>query len=334
VIGGRETFCNNCSQVRLWGEAGEIALLNNVATSPGRRFGKNLTREGVVMKALQKLAQRYPQKRVLITGATSGMGEALAMQFARAGFHVAVASRNAAKVAATCERVRQTGGDPLAITLDVNKTADFEAAVARVEQSWGGLDILINNAGVATAGKVSDVGLEVWEQSLRTDLWSVIHGCRLFLPLLLQSGGGHIANVASAAGLLAGPDLATYNVAKAGVVSLSETLKVELADCHIDVTVSCPTIFKSHLFDPEGHKGDVVEGVTARGLVREMASTGISSDFVAASLIRAMARGRMYDLPQRDAKFQWWASRAFPETFRKFILYLYRHRLWLFNDKQ
>ena len=291
-------------------------------------------REGVVMKALQKLAQRYPQRRVLITGATSGMGEALAMQFARAGFHVAVASRNPGKVAATCEQVKKAGGDPLAITLDVTRTADFEAAVALVDKTWGGLDILINNAGVVTAGKVADIGPEVWEQSLSTDLWSVIHGSRLFLPLLQRSGGGHIANVASAAGLLAAPDLATYNVAKAGVVSLSETLKVELADCNIDVTVSCPTIFESDLFDIEGHRGDVVKGVTARGLAREMATTRISSDFVAASLLRAMARRRMYDLPQRDAKFQWWASRAFPETFRKFILFLYRHRLWLFNDKQ
>ena len=89
------------------------------------------------MSALDKLAQRYPQKRVLITGATSGMGEALAMQFAAAGFRVAVASRNPAKVAATCEQVKKAGGAPLAITLDVNKVEDFEAAVIQVERGLG-----------------------------------------------------------------------------------------------------------------------------------------------------------------------------------------------------
>ena len=285
------------------------------------------------MSALQKLAQRHPQKRVLVTGATSGMGEALAMQFARAGFRVAVASRNPTKVAATCVQVKQAGGDPLAITLDVNEVADFEAAVQQVDDAWGGLDILINNAGVITGGKLADIGPEVWEQSLTTDLWSVIHGCRLFLPLLEKAGGGHIANVASAAGLLAGPDVATYNVAKAGVVSLSETLKVELADSNIDVTVSCPTVFKSSLLDSEGHEGDVVEGVTVKGLAKNMATTSISSDDVAASLIQAMAKGRLYDLPQRDARLQWWLSRTFPESFRKLMLYLYRRRLWVFNDK-
>ena len=284
------------------------------------------------MNAMLKLAARYPDKRVLITGATSGLGEALALLFAEAGFRVAVASRNAAKVAATVARVEQAGGSGLGITLDVTRAQDFESAVAQVEQAWGGLDILVNNAGVITAGKLQDVGLDVWQQSMETDLWSVIHGCRLFLPLLEKSGGGHIVNVASAAGLLSGPDLATYNVAKAGVICLSETLRVELAEQHIDVTVSCPTVFKSHLMDQQGHEGDVVEGVTAKGLSRDMATTHISSEDVAHSLIRAMARRRMYDLPQRDARLNWWLARTFPETFRKIILYLYRHRLWIFNS--
>ena len=285
------------------------------------------------MDALQTLAKRYPGKRVLITGATSGMGEALALQFASAGFRVAVASRNPDKVAATCAAVERAGGKPLAITLDVTRQADFETAVAAVESAWDGLDILINNAGVLTAGKVADLGLEVWEQSLTTDLWSVIHGCRSFMPLLESGGGGHIANVASAAGLLAGPDVATYNVAKAGVVSLSETLNVELADRNIDVTVSCPTVFKSHLIDPEGHEGDVFEGVTARGLANEMASTGVTSEEVAAHLVKAMAKRHMYSVPQWDAKIQWLMCRLFPESFRKLILFMYRRRLWVFNDK-
>ncbi len=284
------------------------------------------------MNPMHKLAARYPGKRVLITGATSGLGEALALMFARAGFRVAVASRNGDKVAATVTRVEQAGGTGLGITLDVTQAQDFEAAAREVEQVWEGLDILVNNAGVITAGKLEDVGLEVWRQSLDTDLWSVIHGCRVFLPLLENSGGGHIVNVASAAGLLSGPDLATYNVAKAGVISLSETLKVELAEKHIDVTVSCPTVFKSHLLNKAGHEGDVVQGVTAKGLARDMETTNISSDDVAHSLIRAMARRRMYDLPQRDARLNWWLARTFPETFRKIILYLYSHQLWIFNS--
>ena len=284
------------------------------------------------MSALQKLAAKYPQKRVLITGATSGLGEALALQFATGGFRVAVASRNPEKVAATCQRVEQAGGESLAITLDVTRRQDFQDAVSVVDAAWGGLDVLINNAGIATAGKIRDLDLQVWQQSLDTDLWSVIHGCREFLPLLEKAGGGHIVNVASAAGLLNGPDVSTYNVAKAGVISLSETLKVELAEQNIDVTVSCPTVFKSSLLDQEGHEGDVFEGTTANGLKRDMESTSISSEYVADCTINAMARGRMYSLPQRDARANWLLARLFPETFRKIILYMYRHQLWIFKQ--
>jgi NADP-dependent 3-hydroxy acid dehydrogenase YdfG len=283
------------------------------------------------MQALQKLAKRYPQKRVLITGATAGLGEALALQFASAGFRVAVASRNPEKVAATCARVKRAGGEPLAVKLEVTHVPDFEAAARQVEEAWGGLDILFNNAGVMTAGKIADIDLEAWVQALNTDMWSVIHSCRILLPLLDKSGGGHLVNIASAAGLLAPPDLATYNVAKAAVVSLSETLRVELADKNIDVTVSCPTVFKSSLLNKAGHEGDIVEGQTVEGLQHDMDATSITSDDIASSLIKAMVRRRLYDLPQRDAKLHWWLARTFPETFRKLILYMYRHKLWVFN---
>jgi NAD(P)-dependent dehydrogenase (short-subunit alcohol dehydrogenase family) len=285
------------------------------------------------MNALQKLAQRYPHKRILITGATSGLGEALAMQFAAAGFKVAVASRNPAKVAITVAAVNSAGGEGLAVTVDVSRVEDIEAAVAKVEAAWGGLDILVNNAGVLTAGKMEVIGREPWVKSINTDLWSVIDGCRLFLPLLEHPGGGHIVNVASAAGLVAAPDMGTYNVAKAAVISLSETLRVELAEKNIDVTVSCPTVFKSHLIDTESHEGDTLVGVAAKGLANDMAHTSISSEDVATSLINAMARRRMYDVPQLDARLSWWMSRAFPETFRKIMLLLYRHRLWVFKEQ-
>ena len=147
-----------------------------------------------------------------------------------------------------------------------------------------------------------------------------------------QGERGVIINTASRAVKVPALFNGAYAVAKAGVVSLSRALKVELADKNIDVTVSCPTVFKSHLLDTAGHEGDVVEGVTARGLARDMSSTDVTSEDVAVHLIRAMAKRRMYSVPQRDAKLQWWLARSFPQTFEKFVLYMYRHRLWVFND--
>jgi NAD(P)-dependent dehydrogenase (short-subunit alcohol dehydrogenase family) len=284
------------------------------------------------LKYVNKLAQRYPQKRVLITGATSGMGEALAMQFSACGFRVAVASRNPTKVAATCEKVRAAGGEPLAITLDVNQQEHFTATAIQVDDAWGGLDILINNAGILTAGKALDMGISEWERAINTDLWGVIHGCRHLLPLLVNSGGGHVANVASSAGLLGVPDLASYGVSKAGVVSLSESLAVELAENNIHVTVSCPTVFKSDL--TTGDKGALMTGVTAEGLKKDQAASSVTSEDVAAHLIKRMAKQRMYSLPQFDARIQWFLSRLLPETFRLVLLHLYKNRLWVFSTEK
>jgi NAD(P)-dependent dehydrogenase (short-subunit alcohol dehydrogenase family) len=268
----------------------------------------------------------------LITGATSGLGEALAMQFAAEKFRIIVASRNADKVAATCRKVEQAGGEAMAVTLDVNKKEDFERVAEKVRNAWGGIDLLFNNAGIMTSGKVEETGLQEWEASINTDLWGVIHGCRAFLPLL--SGGGHVANVASAAGLLGVPDLAPYGVAKAGVVSLSEAMAVELAEKKIEVSVSCPTVFKSALVTPSGNEKDLISGVTGEGLRKGMEATSVSSDAVARHLLRTMVRRRLYSLPQMDAKVQWWLCRMFPQTFRNLILYLYSNRLWVFADSK
>jgi NAD(P)-dependent dehydrogenase (short-subunit alcohol dehydrogenase family) len=279
------------------------------------------------MSDISKLATRYPQKRVLITGATSGLGEALALRFAEAGFRVAVAGRNPQKVARVVEAVEAAGGLGLAVQLEVTRPAEFETAAELVEQSWGGLDVVFNNAGKASAGPLLEFSQEDWEDVLSTDLWSVIHGCRQFAPLLRASGGGHLVNVASAAGLVCPPETAAYNVAKAGVVAISETLRVEMAVDKIDVTVCCPAVFKSSLLE---HTGDF-HGVTADGLRDSMEHSTYSSDDIAASLIRHMARRRLYSVPMHDAQVTWRLKGWMPEVFRNLLLYLYRHKRWIFK---
>lgn len=282
------------------------------------------------MSNIGELAKRYPQKRIIITGATSGLGEALALRFALEGFRVGIAGRNPEKIAATVKRVEQAGGNPLAVQLEVTRLEDFEAAVKQVEEAWGGIDILFNNACIATAGRICETSVESWHEALDTNLWSVIHGCRLFIPLLARSGGGHIVNVASAAGLLCAPEMASYSVSKAGDVALSETLSVELAEDNIDVTVSCPTVFKSGLLDHASKDDNRFSGATADGLAQNMATTTVTSEYVADSIIKTMVRRRLYSVPMRDARTSWRLGRYFPELFRRVLLALYRRRLWIF----
>ena len=85
-----------------------------------------------------------------------------------------------------------------------------------LEKEWGGVEIIINNAGIADAGKMEELSLEAWERMLKIDLWSVIYGCKAFIPMLKRQGGGYIVNTASSAGIACAPEMANYNAAKAG----------------------------------------------------------------------------------------------------------------------
>jgi len=286
-----------------------------------------------ISRALKKLTRRFPNKRVLVTGATSGLGEALAIEFANAGWRVAVTGRSVDKAAGAAALVADNGGEPLPIVMEVTRPADFDTAFKQVNEAWGGLDILINNAGIAGTGLFADVSLESWGDMLDTNLWSVIYGCRTFLPLLKQSGGGHIVNVASAAGLYCAPGMIHYNVAKAGAIAISETLRAELAPDNIGVTASCAEFFQSGLLD--ANKGDSSgasgknDPMQARARA-DVASSDYSSKDIARHTISSIARGELYSLPMRETRMGWLPLRLVPETGRAMVAWMYRKQLWKF----
>ena len=286
-----------------------------------------------ISSALKKLTRRFPNKRVLVTGATSGLGEALAIEFANAGWRVAVTGRSVDKAAGAAALVADNGGEPLPIVMEVTRPEDFDMAFKQVNETWGGLDILINNAGIAGTGLFADVSLESWGDMLDTNLWSVIYCCRTFLPLLKQSGGGHIVNVASAAGLYCAPGMIHYNVAKAGAIAISETLRAELAPDNIGVTASCAEFFQSGLLD--ANKGDSSgasgknDPMQARARA-DVASSDYSSKDIARHTISSIARGELYSLPMRETRMGWLPLRLVPETGRAMVAWMYRKQLWKF----
>lgn len=127
------------------------------------------------MRTMQ-LEQRFPKKRVLITGAASGLGKALALEFAKRGWKIAVTDLDAAEIKNTADAVRAVGGEPLEMTLDVTRCDQFEAAAERITDSWSGLDVLVNNAGVADAGRMEggipgELNLENWRLLINVNLW-------------------------------------------------------------------------------------------------------------------------------------------------------------------
>jgi NAD(P)-dependent dehydrogenase (short-subunit alcohol dehydrogenase family) len=278
-----------------------------------------------------ELETRFPQKRVLITGANSGFGKAMAMHFGRKGWRVAVTGRRPDAVMAAAGDVRNAGAaEVLEMTVDVAKAADFEAAARRVEEQWGGLDILVNNAGIMDSAKLQDITLEQWHRIVDINFWGVVHGCHAFVPILIRQKNGYVLNMASSAGLFALPEMAHYSVPKAAVIALSETMKAELARYGIGVTVSCPAAFASDILNKEGV--DLNRSVTLRSLDKDVQKGRHTSETVAAHAIRSMQRNHLYDIAHDSMEFLWFIKRLMPETIYRLFAWMYANRKWRFKD--
>lgn len=186
-------------------------------------------------------------KRVFITGGASGLGRELALRFAKDGYQVCIGDIHLSRGEETLNELKNNGTNAHLIFCDVTKEADLVSALDWLEKNWNGVDVLINNAGVAVCGSVSDTTLENWQWIIDINLLGVVRGCKVFSTYFKRQGSGHIVNIASMAGLVHPPLMAAYNATKAGVVALSETLAFELQELGISVSVACPSFFKTNL---------------------------------------------------------------------------------------
>ena len=218
--------------------------------------------------------------KAVVTGAGSGIGRAFALELARRGGEIVCADIDEGRAKETVALIEARGGTAHAAVVDVAERTAVESLAAFARTVFDGPPTLvINNAGVGIGGRpVGDIGLDDWNWALGINLWGVVHGCELFAPMLREAGRGGIINVASAAGFAAAPSMGPYNVSKAGVMSLSETLAAELAG----------TLMKL---------------------------TGISPDGVAAQTLDALDLGRLYVVPQLDANVIWHLKRHFPTPY-------------------
>ncbi|HWU33101.1 MAG TPA: SDR family NAD(P)-dependent oxidoreductase, partial [Marmoricola sp.] len=233
--------------------------------------------------------------RAVVTGAGSGIGREFAIELGRRGSDVICADINEAGAAETVKLIEAAGGRALAITCDVSSRADVESLL-KAATSWLGQTptLLINNAGIGAGGRsVGATPLDDWERTLGINLWGVIYGCHFFLPAMKMAGRGGVINVASAAGFAAGPRMAAYNVSKAGVMSLSETLAAELSGTGVRVTVLCPTFVRTNIFG-----GDLIEEGAAASAARVASFVGMSPTKVARMTLDAHDKGRLYVVPQ------------------------------------
>jgi len=257
-------------------------------------------------------------KRVFITGGASGLGRAIALKYAQAGYRVCIGDMNDERGQAVLGELLALGNDACYVFCDVTAMQDLLKAQTTLTKRWDGVDIVVNNAGVGgTSGPIDEVPLKDWDWDwvLDVNLKGVMRGLHAFTPLFKQQKSGHFVNIASAAGLFSPAHIGAYNAAKAGVISLSESMSYELAPFNIDTTVVCPAFFQTNLME---NMKFTVEGVD-ESVSRLMAKSSVSAEDIADDIFNAVNEKRFMVMPHKMVREQWDFKRNRPEEFAELM---------------
>jgi len=247
-------------------------------------------------------------KVALVTGAASGIGQALAIGLAQEGAQVVLADVNEEGMEDTRQEIEKLGGKALAVRADVADAQDVKALCDKAVNEMGGVDILANVAGIGISADISDMEIEDWNRILGINLFGPIHTINCLLNQMVERGSGHIVNVASGCGLVALPTLGGYNTSKFGLVGLSETLRAETARHGIGVTVVCPGAVKTNIFNAAKFKNYDV-----RGLVDVVVERfGWTPERVARLTIKGMKRNRALLALSPMTWMAYYTKRIFP----------------------
>ncbi len=204
--------------------------------------------------------QEFEGRVAVVTGAASGIGLAMATRFAQVGMRVVLADIERDPLEAATSKLAAEGHDVIGIPTDVSHAEAIQELADQAIAAFGQVNIVHNNAGVVRAGRLEELSIADWEWVLGVDLWSVIYGVKTFLPLIREAGEGHIVNTASSAGLQSSPEIGPYNVAKFGVVALTETLQLELRaeKSPIGASVLCPGAIATRITESARNRPDSV----------------------------------------------------------------------------
>lgn len=244
-------------------------------------------------------------KVCVITGGGSGIGRALAQRFAAAGMRIAVGDIEAAALDAT---VAELGGDRdrvLGVRCDVRSVEDVQRLRDEALRCFGSVHLVCLNAGVAPVGLMLDTPLDVWNWVLDVNLRGVIHGVHVFARLLAKQGAGHFVCTASAAGVSDTPTVAPYGASKHAVVAIAASLRRELAESGVGVSVVCPGLIKTRIFESERNRPDGMEDPSKDNPIskhyREMLrASGAPPEQVAEIVYRAVLDKQFFVFPTSD----------------------------------
>jgi NAD(P)-dependent dehydrogenase (short-subunit alcohol dehydrogenase family) len=246
--------------------------------------------------------------KVLITGGLSGLGKAMALAYASKASHICVIDRNDQDPDNVVQTLKDKGVEVVFQQCDVTDQQQIDALVDTITEQWQRLDVLVNNAGVATVGLLEYEDLDQWQWVMDINLLSVVRMTKSFRPLLKSTANSRIINVASQAGITPAPMMGSYNASKAAVVSFSETMYLELWHDDIHVSVACPAFFKTNL-----DKSVRTNQQGAHALVHKLLNRdNISADQVANIIIEQSHHNKFMILTHKEGKTAWLLKRFMP----------------------
>jgi NAD(P)-dependent dehydrogenase (short-subunit alcohol dehydrogenase family) len=257
--------------------------------------------------------KEFKDKVAVITGAASGIGRALAERCVQEGMKVVLADVELETLTKAAASMKASGASVLAVRTDVSQAKDIETLAQKVLAAFGAVHLLCNNAGVALEAATWESTLAEWEWIMGVNLWGVIHGVRVFVPLMLaQDVECHVVNTASMAGLISGPGVGAYKVTKHGVVALSETLHHDLAErrAKVKVSVLCPGIVNTRILESARNRpehipptGPLDPACEARWeALRQLVPAGMPPGQVADAVFEAVRKDQFYILTHPDGK--------------------------------
>lgn len=261
-----------------------------------------------------RLSQQFPRKRAFITGAASGLGKALSLHLAADGWTIGISDVNTEALKKTHHEIEQAGGNPILFQLDVSDKVAYKTVADDFLKQTGGIDLLVNNAGVGDGGKFEEYSLDNWEWMVRINQFGVLYGCHHFIPTFKKQQSGQIMNVASIAGVSCAPQMGAYNMTKAAVIAISETLYGELMDDNIRVSCVMPSYFKTNI--AEGVRGgERIKKITQTFIER----SGFEAAEIAQEILVRAGNGDLYIILPKAARKIWMMKRLMPTRLRRIV---------------
>ena len=245
----------------------------------------------------------------IITGGASGIGRAVGCEMAQRGAVVVLSDINFEGAEEVASTIKDSGGKATAAQLDVTNSEEVQKLVEDTAEKHGRLDYIFNNAGIAIAGEVRDMSLEDWRRIIDINLWGVVYGTTAAYPLMIKQGSGHIVNIASTAGLVGFPTLASYCTTKHAVVGLSTSLRHEAAGFGVKVSVVCPGFIKTGIFDAA-----TVLNMKREDVLAKADEVSMDVDKAALKIVRGVEKNRMIINFPFHARFLWWLHRLLPSS--------------------